>query len=130
MRLATSPRRSWSVIFVTSALLATLSLVTTSRSEALAQAPPSEDGIVVRRSYVQACERNLEALEAASRIVDRAEGARDECRADRARLERRLVAMELELKATKASAPSRLVWAGVGSAGTIALVLVLVLATR
>jgi hypothetical protein len=112
------------------AVLTAVSLVLTSRSEALAQSRQSEHEIVVRRSYVEACERQLDALEAANRIVDRAEGARDECRQDRAKLERKIARLELELQTERSTRPRRAVWAGAGAGGAVVVLVILALVTR
>lgn len=112
--------------------LSCAALVMTSSNAASAQDKPfaSEDQIVVKRSYVAACEANLDALAEAGRWVDRTDGALAECQRHTKTRDERVEALVRDndrMATAIEEAPNRWVWFGAGAGSALVAVLVFVL---
>jgi len=111
-------------------ILVALSLIMPIKASAQDSALRPESEIVVSKRYVEACQKNLRAVEDASRWLDVSEGQVKECRArgdkDAKRIEA-LIRDNERMAATIKEAPNRWVWFGAGAGSALAVVLVVVL---
>ena len=88
-----------------------------------------ESEIVVSKKYVEACQKNLRAVEDASRWLDISEGQVKECRARGDKDAARIEALVRDNERLKREAPNRWVWFGAGAGSALVFVLVFVLVT-
>jgi hypothetical protein len=89
-----------------------------------------ESEIVVSKRYVDACQKNLKAVEDASRWLDVSEGQVKECRARGDKDAKRIEALVREnerMTAAIKEAPNRWVWFGAGAGSVLVGLLVVVL---
>lgn len=109
-------------------ILVALSLITPIKASAQDSALKPESEIVVSKRYVEACQKNLRAVEDASRWLDVSEGQVKECRArgdkDAKRIEA-LIRDNERMTAAIKEAPNRWVWFGAGAGSTLTVLLVI-----